>query len=83
MHSKQATIVELPDGSKADRTKVAFNLAQDERNKNILHATDRRYIRQPDGSLRRVGHKMTRDDRREAKRMRRADKCQKKMSHTN
>jgi hypothetical protein len=71
MHSKQAEMVDLPDGSKCDRRKVAYNLRQNPGDARVFHAVDRQYIKQPDGSLRRVGRKMTREDRKEEKRIKR------------
>ena len=74
MSSKQAEIVELLDGSKVDRRKMVFTLRPDPGDARVLHAVDCRYIRQPDGSLRRVGFKQTREDRKEEKRNKREAK---------
>lgn len=60
--------VQLDNGKFADRDKVVFLLQADKKNPAILYATDRAYRQAPDGSLRRVIPKMSKQERRQAKR---------------
>ena len=62
------TLVKLDNGKTAKRDKVVFTLKSDSEHKNILHASDRAYKIDAKGTLRRVGVKMSKADRRAEKR---------------
>ncbi|MCE5336811.1 MAG: hypothetical protein LLG06_19715 [Desulfobacteraceae bacterium] len=70
MHSKQTTMVELRDGSKADRTKVCFLPVQDSHNPRIYHTSRASYEVDEKGTYRRLGVKPTKKERRQWKRER-------------
>ncbi len=64
------TLVKLDNGKTAKRDKVVFTLKPDAERKYILHASDRAYKMDTNGTLRRIGIKMTKADRRAEKRER-------------
>ena len=69
--SKQATMIKLDDGKVVNRDKVLFLLTPSPTNPQMLNASDRSYLVGQDGSYRRLGTKLTRDERKEMKKERR------------
>ncbi len=58
------SFVKIADGRSVKRDKVSFLLKPDLKHKEILHASDRAYKVDANGSLRRIGVKMSEADRR-------------------
>ena len=70
----QKTLARISDGTEIDRTRVCFLLKESPFKAGMLTASDHTtYSRQPDGSLRRITPKETRQERRERKRRNRKE----------